>query len=169
MKMGHIRIEHDESKDMKAYKGVTVDISEGGKTVEKLTFNFGDPEEDFANAVMWFTGDRMTDHVSMSSSCDHFTMDVKDYGWYENGILGELIKKIGSKKGDWHKIVRRFGKNQGKEVWIQEGGSFVVLDNNNGVKLISPDGEVDAPNGHFASVEEAIKYCQGLKRKVIWE
>ena len=102
----------------------------------------------------------------MSSSCDHFPMDVKGWGWYENSIGGELIKSL-KDKGPWHKVVRMIGKNKGRDCFIQEG-DFIILDNKDGVHITSPDGPVKAPEGGFKTVEAAMEYCKGLKRTVSW-
>lgn len=165
MKMGHIGINYTELKG--GYKGVEARVREvPGKEYTKV-FASGDPSADFANATMWMTTQDV-EAVTLSSSCDHFPHDVKGWGWYQNGVLGELIKPI-KDKSHWRGVPRQYGTNQGRSVHIQVEGNFIILDNKDAILLLSPDGEVKAPNGKFNSVDEAKEYCIGLKRSVQWQ
>ena len=170
MNIGHISIDCVEfkKKDNGGYKGVEVSVTRTPKKPIKKRFATGDPAADFANAIFWLVSPDSpeVEATMLSSSCDHFTMDTDGWGWYENGVLGELIKPIGE-KGPWHAIVRQFGKHKGRLIYVQEG-NFVITDNEDGITLLSPDGPVE-PKGKFKNVAEAQKHCEGLKRVVKWE
>ena len=173
MTIGHIGINYDEGKhkdlSTAGYKGVEASYKtyNGSKVtgVVRKVFNSGDPAQDFANASFWIGSREDVETVMMSSSCDHFTMDVKPYGWYSNTIGGELIRLI-KDKAPWHKVTRQYGHNEGRDAWVQDEGHFVILDNKDGIKIATPDGQNDTA---FKTVEEAMDYCKSIKRKVTWE
>lgn len=171
--IAHVSILHDESSSLDTYEGVEIRIRryyQSGRDFRK-TFNSGDITCDFPEALMNLLSMPGVFHMSLSSSCDHFVMDVDGFRWCENDIIGSFIIKESDDK-QWHRIVRHHGKNKGRDVWIQGArkvpGHFIVLDNIDKVAVIYPDGEI-LPKKKLETPQDAMDFCSQAKRKVIWE
>lgn len=81
MKTVYVSIDHDESDQLSAYKGVIIDIDN-----KKKVFYSGDPVKDWKEAVE-YTRKQKPDFAMMSSSVDHFVMDVPGLGWDDNDMI----------------------------------------------------------------------------------
>jgi len=77
-----IGIDYDEG-DPNSYRAVTVKIGE-----EEKRFDGGLPEHDWANALAHAR--KQTEHIYLSSNCDHFVNDGFRYGWTEDSNLYRL-------------------------------------------------------------------------------
>ena len=174
MNIGHIAILHNESKNLKDYKGVEARIGNyypNGRDFRKV-FNTGDISSDYVAALtLLITKD--TDCVMRCSSCEHFAMDVKGFEWIHNEIVGDVIRKS-SDKGDWLRVNRQHGKSKGRDMWIQgesktHKGNFIVMDNKNGIFVMYPDGLDETTK--FKTAQEAMQFCNKAKRQTIttWE
>jgi hypothetical protein len=100
-----------------------------------------------------------SDHETsfFSSSCDHFVMDTPGFSWFSNDVFGEIIKKEDDNR-KWISHIKQRGKSIGTQIWIENGGTFVVIDSkDSGVLAMSKFGLVDQ---EFKTPEEAMTFCE---------
>ncbi len=92
----HISVDYKECDSLDkvtieqcSYKGVTVTQTSPGHKIVKR-FNSGDIVKDWADTMTWCAeqiGPRKIECCMMSSSCDHFVMDVSGYGWTKDEMI----------------------------------------------------------------------------------
>lgn len=156
---GHISISYDIETGYKAVN-VSINFYGEGRDVERI-FSTGDVCSDFFNASTFLTYSDVL-RVSMSSSCDHFGMDIEGFSWYENDLFGELICTQEDCNNNWHSYVRQHGEHIGRNIWVHgshsQAGQFAVADNSDEVLLLSQDGACQK----VATVQDGIELADKL-------
>jgi len=159
---GHISINYDTETGYKAVKA-SINFYGEGEDVKRV-FSTGDVCSDFFNASTFLMYTDGIQRISMSSSCDHFGMDIEGFSWYENDLFGELICTQEDCNNNWHSYVRQHGKYTGRNIWIQgsrgKNGQFAVIDNVDEVLLVCPN----CINQKVATVQEAIALADKLSK-----